>query len=260
MSAMEFTTALDDARTLAFVEEINRFFLGAVAAGALGGEDAERIDAAVAAARQRVKAAAEARTASSRRSPSPPRRRREKVFGDGRPRPMDRNGKARVMHLARALMRRTEAGKAYGVIKAKAFIVLEILLWGFHNAKSGLCFPSYEKIAERAGCARSTVAEALKALEAANILTWVNRVVRIREQRFDALGRSTGTRWRVIRTSNGYAFRDPKGAAEMAIASKSEKPSGTTNQVISLLEPALSKSLERLKNCVFGAKTGAATA
>ena len=35
-------------------------------------------------------------------------------------------------------------------------------LWAFHNAKSGLCFPSYERIAEAAGCARSTVAEALQ--------------------------------------------------------------------------------------------------
>jgi Helix-turn-helix domain len=59
-----------------------------------------------------------------------------------------------------ALMRRTEKGKAYGEITAKALAVLEALLCGFHNARSGLCFPSYEKIAERAGCARSTVAEA----------------------------------------------------------------------------------------------------
>jgi hypothetical protein len=34
-----------------------------------------------------------------------------------------------------------------------------------HKAKSGLCFPNYEKIAEGAGCARSTVAEAIKPLE-----------------------------------------------------------------------------------------------
>ena len=46
------------------------------------------------------------------------RPRREKLFGDGRPRPMDRNAKARVMVYARALMRRTEAGKAYGAITA----------------------------------------------------------------------------------------------------------------------------------------------
>ena len=42
------------------------------------------------------------------------RPRREKLFGDGRPRPLDRNAKARIMIYARALMRRTEKGKAYG--------------------------------------------------------------------------------------------------------------------------------------------------
>src|SRR5208337_2854229 len=88
------------------------------------------------------------------------RKRREKLFGDGRPRPMDRNAKARIMNLARCLSRRLVKGKAYGAITAKALSVLEALLWSFHNAKSGLCFPSYEKIAEAAGAARSTVAEA----------------------------------------------------------------------------------------------------
>ena len=33
---------------------------------------------------------------------------REKLFGSGRPRPMDRNAKARIMHLARALTHKTE--------------------------------------------------------------------------------------------------------------------------------------------------------
>ena len=58
------------------------------------------------------------------------RPRREKVFGDGRPRPLDRNAKVRIMTLARALMRRTEKGKAYGQITAKAFAVLEALSVG----------------------------------------------------------------------------------------------------------------------------------
>jgi hypothetical protein len=82
---------------------------------------------------------------------------REKVFGAGRPRPMDRNAKARLMTLARALMRRREKGKAYGPVTAKALAVLEALLWGFHNARTGLCFPSLASLAERAECARSTV-------------------------------------------------------------------------------------------------------
>src|SRR5277367_3455883 len=124
-------------------------------------------------------------------------RRREKVFGDRRPRPLDRNAKVRVMTLARALMRRTEKGKAYGPITAKALAVLEALLWGFHNARSGLCFPSYERIAEAAHCARSTVAEAIRALEDAGVLSWVHRLKRVREHCADLLG-NNGWRWRVL--------------------------------------------------------------
>ena len=170
------------------------------------------------------------------------RPRREKVFGDGRPRPLDRNAKVRVMTLARALMRRTEKGKAYGEITAKALAVLEALLWGFHNARSGLCFPSYEKIAERAGCARSTVAEAIKALEDAGLLTWVNRLKRVRERCKDLFGHS-GSLVRVLRTSNGYRFNDPKGAAERGFPSKSDFPSGTPIQDLSLTKPTTADDL-----------------
>ena len=45
--------------------------------------------------------------------------RREKVFGDGRPRPMDGNAKARVMAYARPFTRRTEKGKHYGQLTPK---------------------------------------------------------------------------------------------------------------------------------------------
>ena len=133
------------------------------------------------------------------------------------------------MHWARCLSRRTEAGKAYGEITAKALAVLEALLWAFHNAKSGLCFPSYEKIAEAASCARSTVAEAIKALEDAGVLSWVHRIKRVREAAPDLFD-GHGWRWRVIRTSNAYNFRDPKTADGAAVPSKSEKPTGTANQ------------------------------
>ena len=136
-------------------------------------------------------------------------KRREKLFGDGCPRPMDRNAKARVMVYARVLSRRTEPGKAYGLITAKALAVLDALLWGFHNARSGLCFPSYEKIALRAGCARSTVAEAIKALEDAGILAWVHRSTRVAEPSLDLFGHRI-RKTRVIRTSNGYQFFDPQ--------------------------------------------------
>ncbi len=135
--------------------------------------------------------------------------RREKVFGEGRLVPLDRNAKVRIMVLARALMRRTERGKHYGAVTAKFLAVLETLLWGFHNAASGKCFPSYEAIADRAGCARRTVYEAIRALERLGILTWCNRLKRVREYVPGLFGKASAWRWRVVRTSNAYVFIDP---------------------------------------------------
>lgn len=173
-------------------------------------------------------------------------KRREKVFGAGRPRPMDRNAKARLMTLARALMRRREKGKAYGPVTAKALAVLEALAWTFHNAGTGLCFPSLDRIADAAGCARSTVQKALEALEACGLLSWVNRLVRRREHG------PAGWRWRVLRTSNGYRLTDPR---EPTQPSNTERRSGTTIQAPSFekklrpepLFPGLEAALERLK-------------
>ena len=114
------------------------------------------------------------------------------------------------------------AGAAGAAPSGRASLdVLGALLWGFHNARSGCCFPSYETIAGKAGCARSTVAEAIKALEWAGVLTWQNRIMRIRERCRDLFGR-VGWRWRVIRTSNAYVLIDP--------ASKSDQRTGTPDQ------------------------------
>jgi DNA-binding transcriptional regulator YhcF (GntR family) len=63
---------------------------------------------------------------------------------------------------------------------------------GLHNSRDARCFPSYEAIAAKAECARSTVAEALKALEWAGVLTWQNRITRIREACTDLFGRMAG--------------------------------------------------------------------
>jgi hypothetical protein len=143
------------------------------------------------------------------------------------------------MHWARCLSRRTEKGRAYGQLTAKALAVLEALLWAFHNAKSGLCFPSYETIAEAAGCARRTVYEAIKALEDAGVLTWANRITRVREACSDLLG-DHGWRWRVVRTSNAYTFNDPSPAAAQShvetagFSSKCKNPPGTRTKLFSL--------------------------
>jgi hypothetical protein len=134
------------------------------------------------------------------------------LFGNGRLVPLDREAKNRILVLMRALTHPTEPGKHYGAVTAKAEEVGRVLLWVFHNAGTGRCFPSYEAIGKEAGCHRDTVAEAIKMLEAAGILTWCNRRARVTVRGVS----------KVIRISNSYRFIDP--------GSKSEFPPGTANQ------------------------------
>jgi hypothetical protein len=143
------------------------------------------------------------------------RRRREKVFGEGRCQPLDRNAKARIMVYARAWSaRHRRPGQHRGPLTRATLEVLEALLWGFHNSRDGRCFPSYETIAARAQCCRDTVYEAIKALEAAEILTWVNRLIRVQFRELDLFGK-IALRSRLIRTSNAYTFRDPLPCAQV---------------------------------------------
>jgi hypothetical protein len=156
--------------------------------------------------------------------------RREKVFGPGRTIPLDRNAKVRIAAYARAWSARHKTdGQHKGPITRAFLEVLAALLWGFHNQHTGKCFPSYEAIAAEAECARSTVAEALKALEFAGVLTWQHRIVRVRERCADLFGNAW--RWRVARTSNAYVFCDP--------ASKSENPTGTQTKFLPYLKSEL---------------------
>jgi hypothetical protein len=155
---------------------------------------------------------------------------REKVFGTRPGHPLDGNAKARIVAFAEGwtAMHRT-ARQHRGPITRAFMEVLKALLWGFHNSKTGLCFPSYETIAARAGCNRDTVYEAIKIFEQAEILTWVNRITRIRVPDIDLLGHRVW-RWQIIRTSNAYIFRDPLPCAPHRQRYKSENPTGTPNQ------------------------------
>lgn len=157
-------------------------------------------------------------------------KKREKIFGLPARMPVDRNAKARIMAYAKGWnASHRKPGQHTGPLTRATFDVLRALLWQFCNAKSGACFPGYERIAEAAECCRDTVREAIKALESADVLTWVHRL------------RREGSR--VKRTSNGYVFRVPAAAETPAKAPKTENPSGThiqdSKQIkIIILDPA----------------------
>jgi hypothetical protein len=74
-------------------------------------------------------------------------------------------------------------------------------------------------------------------LEWAGVLTWAHRIARIQVRERDLFGR-WASRWRVIRTSNAYVFRDPQPRPEGVPASKSENRWGTQNQEIQILTTA----------------------
>jgi hypothetical protein len=79
------------------------------------------------------------------------------------------------------------------------------------------------------------VAEALKALEWAGVLTWQNRITRAVVCQRDLFGRWSN-RWTVIRTSNAYVFRDPQPQLAGVPAAESENPTGTPNQESPILK------------------------
>jgi hypothetical protein len=167
------------------------------------------------------------------------RPRREKVFGEARGIPLDGNAKARIMAYAKAWnVKHRQPRQHKGPITRAFMDVLETLLWGFHNSRDGRCFPSYESIAERAGCNRRTVYEAIIVLERAELLSWVNRLTRIRDRVPDLFGKWSMI-WRTIRTSNSYSFRDPLPCSARVPGSKLENPSGTLIQESSFTNPPL---------------------
>lgn len=148
--------------------------------------------------------------------PASLRPRREKEYGPARGIPLDRNAKARILAYAQGYNAKHKTERQHQGPITWAFLrVLQALLYGFHNAQTGLCFPSYEAIAEKARCSRTTVYEAIRFFESIGLLTWVNRIVKIQERCVDLFGQ-LGRRWRMIRTSNAYLFRDPLPCAAPA--------------------------------------------
>ncbi len=78
-------------------------------------------------------------------------------------------------------------GVPYGWIR-----IYEVLLFAFYNPRTGQCFPSHSAIALKARCGVSTVQRALKWARENGLIGCAHGLVR--------------DGWRVLRTSNRYAF------------------------------------------------------
>jgi len=160
---------------------------------------------------------------------------REKVFRRVPGSPMGRKAKKAILRSVELHnAKNKKPGQHHGPITPAFQRVLSAMLWKFHNKWTGYCFPKYESIAKEAKCCRDTVYEAIKALEAADILTWVNRFDKIPIECRGAFGR-VFTFWKYVTLSNAYCFRDPLPCATEYDPYVSENPPGTLNQKSSLL-------------------------
>jgi hypothetical protein len=135
-------------------------------------------------------------------------------------RPLDRNERARILHLAEALERRTKpAGGRNGVLGYVGLAVLRALVLRFQRARDGMCCPSYTELQAVTGLCRASIARALKRLEAAGILRITRRLVR---ELVDGGGFPlTVTR----QASNLYAVHEPAaGADRLPVRSPAPRP------------------------------------
>jgi hypothetical protein len=135
---------------------------------------------------------------------------------------LDRNERAKIMALAEALERRTKpAGKRNGVLGHVGLTVLRCLMFGFLNAKTGLCCPSYQTLQVRTGLCRQSIANGLARLEQTGLIKIVRRLVRERVNRISPITGEPESYVGTVQTTSLYSLHRPGAWSDHL-----ERPSG----------------------------------
>ncbi len=128
-------------------------------------------------------------------------------FARYEPAPVSIAVRHRLYRLAVRLRHRTKAkGRKRGVITDATLHIYWHMLFTLADNATGSCTPAIDFIAMKAGAARSTVCEALKALERVGLLKVMRRLVR----RTLADGRIS-----TVQDTNAYTFGEPHSYAHL---------------------------------------------
>ena len=134
--------------------------------------------------------------------------------------PLDRNERTRIWIAAKALENSTRpAGFQNGVLGGIALEVLRCFLFDFMHKETGACFPSVRAIQARMPKRRGrrSIFKAFDALEAAGILTRIQRAKRVLVKVYGMMCQ------RVVQQSNAYRFSAPNATAHLIVVrSKAE--------------------------------------
>lgn len=124
---------------------------------------------------------------------------------------MDRNQRVRLMHAVETYERQTKRYRCpNGALGRPAVAILRTLLFRYANVRTGLCCPSYDALQRVTGLCRQSIANGLKALEAARVLV----VKRGRRRLWYGRGGSV-----VVQALNQYAFLEfsPKHLPDVSL-------------------------------------------
>jgi hypothetical protein len=124
-------------------------------------------------------------------------------------RPIDRNQRARLIHLAEMIERASKAkGKRSGFLGLTGLQVLRALVFGCLG-KDGRLDPSYAHLQRLTGFARATIAKALHALEALGLLCIIRRIVRRRVARLSPITGEPETIIATVQATSLYVLQVP---------------------------------------------------
>jgi hypothetical protein len=124
-------------------------------------------------------------------------------------RPLDRNARARLIHLAERIERASKAkGKRSGFLGLTGLQVLRALMFGCLGA-DGRLDPSYAHLQRLTGFARATIAKALRALESLGLLQIIRRIVRTRVARISPITGEPETITATVQGTSIYVLQIP---------------------------------------------------
>ncbi len=122
---------------------------------------------------------------------------------------IDRNDRAKLMHMVRAIENGSrkvkDKGKHGGALGRMAVRVLEVLLFVIAASSRALCV-SYDRLAEVAGMCRRTAFSAIRTLALMGFVTVHRRVKRI----------ETPLGFKVVQDVNAYTVHPPRGLGAIA--------------------------------------------
>ena len=136
---------------------------------------------------------------------------------DWRPhsRPLERNERAKILFLAEALERHTKPpGRRNGLLGYVGLQVLRCLLFGFLNARTGLCCPGYGAMMANTGLCKASIAHGLARLERTGIVKIVRRLVRERVNRISPITGLPEQYVGTVQTSSLYSIHQPAAYAD----------------------------------------------